>query len=170
MSQVIEQLTAKFREYAPDLISFLLRSGCPPHLAEDIVQEAFYRAIKFQMIPFRRIRNIRAWLYKTTYNLYIDHQRRNKEQPIGEDLAFLGDESTLAEMLVTREQGEVAKEALARVPERQRAAILLCDVSGLSYAEAGDALNTSVATVRGLLHRGRMRLREEYRNLEGGGP
>lgn len=167
MSNLVQQMTAKYRELAPVLQAFLLRLGCPPHRAEDIVQEAFYRALRYQAAPLRRIRNMRAWLYRTAYNLYIDFLRMDRESPSEQELADSSGDPI--DMVVDWEQVEIAMAALARVPDRQRLAVLLCDVSGLTYAEAAVVLQTTTPTIRGLLYRGRMRLREEYRNLEGGG-
>jgi|GEM_PF-5596133 len=163
----LEQLAANYREYSPELKVFLLRYGCPPQLAEDIVQEAFYRALKHLALPLGRIRNFRAWLYKTTYNLYIDCQRQHRDPPTQQQLQV--DPRGPAEALIAKEEGELARLALERVPERQRAAVLLCDVAELSYREAAEVINASDTIIRGLLYRGRMRLREEYRKLEGGG-
>lgn len=167
MSNLVQQMTAKYRELAPVLQGFLLRLGCPPHRVEDIVQDAFYRALRYQAAPLGHIRNMRPWLYRTAYNLYIDFRRRERESATVKELA--DSSGNPIDMVVEREQVEIAMAALANVPERQRLAVLLCDVSGLTYAEAAEVLETTTPTIRGLLYRGRMRLREEYRNLEGGG-
>lgn len=132
MTGLIEQMTARYYQYAPGLKAFLLQSGCPPHLAEDIVQEAFYRALKHQLLPLRRIRNLRPWLYKVSYNLYIDSKRRQRELPTDQELTSPGKNESPEDTAVVREQGEVAKKALSRLPERQRTAVVLCLVSGLS--------------------------------------
>jgi RNA polymerase sigma-70 factor (ECF subfamily) len=50
--------------------------------------------------------------------------------------------------------------ALQRLPEDFRAAVVLCDVVGLSYEEIGASLRIPVGTVRSRIHRGRAQLRE----------
>jgi len=50
--------------------------------------------------------------------------------------------------------------ALLRLPDDYRAAVVLCDVAGLSYAEISEALDVPVGTVRSRIHRGRALLRE----------
>lgn len=168
MSGIVEQVSAKYREYAPELNVYLLRLGCPVPWVEDIVQEGFYRALKYQAVPFRRIHNLRAWLYRTVYNIYIDNRRRSSRE-IAQDLSLAEvDVRPPAEMVVAWEQQDMARTALGRVPERQKNAVLLCDIAGLTYGEAAEVLGASTGTIRGLLYRGRMRLREEYRRLEGG--
>jgi len=49
--------------------------------------------------------------------------------------------------------------ALLALPEEFRAAVVLCDVAALSYAEISDALGVPVGTVRSRIHRGLLRLR-----------
>lgn len=164
MSELVQQMTANYRKHAPDLKAFLQRLGCPVHTAEDIVQESFFRAIKYQTM-LRRITHMRAWLYKTAYHLFIDLRRRDREKLTDQDQAA-GEASSPMEAAIAREEGDMAKRALAMVPERQRIAILLCDVSCLSYEEAADVLHVTASTIRGLLFRGRIRLREEYGILE----
>ena len=52
------------------------------------------------------------------------------------------------------------QDALRALPEDYRAAVVLCDVVGLSYTEIADALDVPVGTVRSRIHRGRAQLRE----------
>ena len=54
---------------------------------------------------------------------------------------------------------EDVQSALRRLPEDFRAAVVLCDVVGMSYEEIGDALEIPVGTVRSRIHRGRRMLR-----------
>ena len=65
------------------------------------------------------------------------------------------DETSAAESLSDEVQA-----ALTRLPEEYRAAVVLCDVVGLSYEEIGEALGIPVGTVRSRIHRGRRQLRE----------
>jgi RNA polymerase sigma factor (sigma-70 family) len=52
------------------------------------------------------------------------------------------------------------QQALARLPEEYRVAVVLCDVVGFSYQEIGEALDVPVGTVRSRIHRGRSLLRK----------
>ena len=52
------------------------------------------------------------------------------------------------------------QQALARLPEEYRVAVVLCDVVGLSYQEIGESLDVPVGTVRSRIHRGRALLRK----------
>ena len=55
--------------------------------------------------------------------------------------------------------------ALAHLPERQRAALWLAAVDGLSYAEVAKALETSESSVKALVHRARVALAEQLANV-----
>lgn len=52
------------------------------------------------------------------------------------------------------------QDALRQLPEEYRAAVVLCDVIGLSYQEIGESLDVPVGTVRSRIHRGRAVLRK----------
>jgi RNA polymerase sigma-70 factor (ECF subfamily) len=60
------------------------------------------------------------------------------------------------------------EQALARLPEDQRTAIVLCDVYGMDYNEVAAMTQSALGTVKSRIHRGRLRLREllaEHREL-----
>jgi RNA polymerase sigma-70 factor (ECF subfamily) len=71
------------------------------------------------------------------------------------------DHSKLPEDFALRhELGQTIQQALLRLPEEFRAAVVLCDVQGFSYEEISNILQCSLGTVRSRIHRGRRLLRE----------
>ncbi len=68
--------------------------------------------------------------------------------------------------MTTRLLGEEVEREMAELPERQRMALWLSAVEGLSYAEVAEALETSEKSVKSLVHRGRARLAERLQDLE----
>ena len=106
-----------------------------------------------------------GWLHRITTNLFLDQARR--KQRIRFDA--LSDER--AERLTSASPSpDVAyadqtfdddiERALATLPPDFRAAVVLCDVEGLSYEEIGEILGTKLGTVRSRIHRGRAMLRK----------
>jgi RNA polymerase sigma-70 factor, ECF subfamily len=63
--------------------------------------------------------------------------------------------------VLSAETGEVVQRALRSLPADQRLVVVLCDVQGLSYEEAADALQVAIGTVKSRLSRARTRLRDE---------
>ncbi len=136
--------------------------------ALDVVQEAFVRA--FQAAPRWDGAAVGPWLSRITVNLAIDRWRRNRRRaqtfsPLGEgdhapSLAATGPEPD--RRLHAREVGERVRAALARLPERQRAVVVLRHYQELSLDEIAAALDMSLGTVKSSLHRALQRLRGSF--------
>ncbi len=134
-------------------------------VADDLVQDCLERAwSRFHL--WREGSNVRTWLFTIMHNLHANAARSASRRP---RTVTLDDEAPVVPVRATQEDGlEVAlvEDALARLPEEQRAVILLVGLEDLSYKEAADVLDVPVGTVMSRLHRGRERLREM---MAGGG-
>ncbi|HEV3353754.1 MAG TPA: sigma-70 family RNA polymerase sigma factor [Acidimicrobiales bacterium] len=130
--------------------------------AQDLVQEVLLRVRRG--LQTYEPGSMEGWLSRIATNAFLDDVRRRKRRP--EDLlpddpdwvlppTGAADEALAAEVLPDDIQA-----ALRRLPEDFRAAVVLCDVVGLSYQEIGDSLGIPVGTVRSRIHRGRALLRQ----------
>jgi RNA polymerase sigma-70 factor, ECF subfamily len=145
-----------------------------PDQAADATQDAFIHA--YRAMASYRGGIFRSWLLRITANASYDILRRQQRRPAGPlpdpeegapelpDLTALNPdiEATKAEMYRHLER------ALARLPEDQRTAIVLCDVYGMDYNEVAAMTQSALGTVKSRIHRGRLRLRElllEHREL-----
>ena len=133
--------------------------------AEEIVQEAFTRlwlkAPEWQ--PGGAMAS--TWLHRVVVNLALDRRRRPGTAPLeaaGEvvDPAPRGDALLLAE----ERRARVAA-AVAALPDRQRAALVLCHFEELSNVEAAETLEISVGALESLLVRARRTLRDALAEL-----
>lgn len=138
--------------------------------ASDLCQEALVRAYE----AFDRFdgRNFKAWILRILTNLYINkYRKRQREGTSGS----LDDEQALEPMAAADEApdrqvfdemlGAEVEEALSRVPEVFRTAVILSDIEGLSYDEIAEATEVPVGTVRSRIARGRAALRKELENF-----
>lgn len=129
--------------------------------AEDVAQEAFLRA--WQKAPDWRVGEARfsTWLYRVVVNLCLDRRRRKPMAPLeaaGDPL----DPAPSAELrLVEDQRKRIVADALAALPDRQRAALVLSYYEGVSNIEAAEALGVSVSALESLLVRARKALRAE---------
>jgi RNA polymerase sigma-70 factor (ECF subfamily) len=151
-----------------------LRLTQSPESAEDLVQETLLHA--FQGFGrFRRGTNLRAWLMRILLNLFISHYRHQQRsvptisleglleelEMAEEEAGLLIDESAVSpeDALLARVLDEEVERALEKLPDAFREAVILCDLQGLSYAEAAQQLGVPIGTVRSRLSRGREILR-----------
>lgn len=142
--------------------------------ARNAAQEVFLRAHRYGASRDLRLDPC-PWLCRITVNVCnetLGRRRRRAELPLAEsEREHLrtppGEGSCPENGLLEKERRDILARGLLTLPERERAAVILRDVEGLSTAEAARALGTSEATVRSHSSHGRRRLREYVRNVFG---
>ena len=129
--------------------------------SEDVAQDAFLRV--WQRAGEWRDQGAKfsTWLYRVVMNLCLDRRRRKPMAPL-EAAGDPPDERQDAESAVAaNERSRHVEAALAKLPDRQRAALVLSYYEGLNNAAAAEALEISVAALESLLVRARRSLRAE---------
>lgn len=139
--------------------------------AEDVVQEAFLRA--WRKAPewqseAQRGAQFTTWYYRVLVNLCIDRKRKPANDPIeaADQVADAGPDGEAA--MATKQIGARVGAAVAALPERQRAALVLCHYEGMTNIEAAAVLELSVGALESLLVRARRSLRDSLADLAGG--
>ncbi len=153
----IEQLFARHHN---EIFVYVLRMVRDPELAADLTQDAFVKAYRAQD-TLEKPENARAWLSQIAHRVTLDELRRRK---IVRFLPWTGEShgaSPSPERLAMdlRLSGDLAR-ALARIPERQRAALILAEVHDLTGLELASVLGVSHVAARALLTRARESLRQ----------
>ncbi len=148
-----------FARHHTEIYAYLVRMLRDQELAADLAQDAFiraYRALGSLDDPAKA----RAWLYQIANRVALDELRRRRIVRFvpwsGESRGAAPSAERLA--MDVRLSGELER-ALARIPERQRAALLLAEVHDLTGLELAAALGTSHVAARALLTRARESLR-----------
>ena len=130
--------------------------------AQDLVQEVLLRVRRG--LETYRPGSLEGWLSRITTNTFLDETRRRKRRPVDllpEEPDRVVPPSPAADVALAAEGlPDDVQDVLRRLPTEYRAAVVLCDVVGMSYQEIGDALDVPVGTVRSRIHRGRALLRE----------
>jgi RNA polymerase sigma-70 factor (ECF subfamily) len=135
--------------------------------AQDLVQEVLLRVQRglTTYVPG----SLEGWLSRITTNAFLDDVRRRKRRPVDalpEDAervlpgGLAADEALAAAGLPDHIQA-----ALAGLAPDYRAAVVLCDVVGMSYQEIAEAIDVPVGTVRSRIHRGRASLRDVLKEV-----
>ena len=131
------------------------------HDAEDLTQEVFVRV--FRSLSTYTPGTFEGWLHRITTNLFLDLVRRRSRirfDPLPDDAERLASGDRGPEQLYddTHFDHDV-QAALDALPPDFRAAVVLCDLEGLSYDEIAATLGIKLGTVRSRIHRGRTQLR-----------
>src|SRR5580693_4337204 len=150
------------RQHADRVYRLAYRLSGNQHDAEDLTQETFIRV-------FRSVKNYQpgtfeGWLHRITTNLFLDMVRRRariRMEALPEDYDRVpADEPNPEQIYHDSRLGPDLQAALDSLPPEFRAAVVLCDIEGLSYEEIGATLGVKLGTVRSRIHRGRQALRD----------
>jgi RNA polymerase sigma-70 factor, ECF subfamily len=144
------------------------------HDAEDLTQEVFVRV--FRSLSSYTPGTFEGWLHRITTNLFLDQVRRKQRirfdalpEDAGDRLA--GSDPGPERAWEHNNLDHDVQAALDTLPPEFRAAVVLCDIEGLSYEEIAATLDVKLGTVRSRIHRGRAALRQAlaHRRPDAGG-
>lgn len=135
--------------------------------AEDVAQEAMLRLWRIAPDWREGEARVTTWLYRVVTNLCTDRLRagRRRAMPMGDDLPDLADPTPdSAARLLSAARLEALDAALASLPERQREAVVLRHIEGLSNPEIAEVLGIGVEAVESLTARGKRALAASLRD------
>lgn len=162
MLRLVEPVIPALRRYARALVHN--RAA-----ADDLVQDCLERAVS----NWEQLReaDARPWLFTILHNLAVNQFRRSASR--GKHITIeeaneddFGQDAVQEQKLMYQD----VLDKLARLPEDQRAVLLLVAVEDLSYAEAANVLDIPVGTVMSRLSRARERLQQEIEGTADGSP
>src|SRR5262245_48159942 len=137
--------------------------------AEELVQEAFLKvwlkAPEWQTREEGGGAAFSTWFYRVLVNLCIDRVRKPKNAPLEEASEVVDPTPDAFDNTSAGETGKRVAAAIETLPERQRAALVLCHYEGLSNIEAAEVLEISVGALESLLVRARRTLRDALIDL-----
>jgi RNA polymerase sigma-70 factor (ECF subfamily) len=156
--------------YKTKVYNYIYRMTGSSDDAEDLTQEVFIRMYT-SVDSFRSQSSLNTWLFRIASNLCIDRFRRGKNRTAAYSLDDLvGEGETTHEvpdctyepqrLLENEEMAEQIQHALAQLPEKLRATLLLHDIEGLPYEEIAQAVGCPLGTVKSRLFNARMHLRQ----------
>ncbi len=150
------------RQHADRVYRLAYRLSGSRHDAEDLTQETFIRV--FRSVQNYQPGTFEGWLHRITTNLFLDMVRRRgriRMEALPEDYDRVpADEPNPEQIYHDSRLGPDLQAALDSLAPEFRAAVVLCDIEGLSYEEIGATLGVKLGTVRSRIHRGRQALRD----------
>jgi len=149
----------------PRLLGLAQRMLGDPAEAEDVAQETFLRI--WRQAPNWRTGQAKfdTWLHRVALNLCFDRLRRRREIPTKEPPEQLDEGPAPDRALEAHDTGKRVGAALAKLPDRQREAVVLCHYQELGNIEAAAVMGVTVEALESLLSRGRRALRAALADL-----
>lgn len=140
-------------------------TGNPPE-AEDVVQETFIKLWE-QRRELQSIQNLEAWCMQMTKNRAIDKRRLHFNQSEGLEIAYgvKSQEKTPDHQAELSDEMAQVKRLMSELPGKQRMAMQLRDIDGMSYQEISDTLSMPLNQVKTNIFRARKSLRSKLVQL-----
>jgi RNA polymerase sigma-70 factor (ECF subfamily) len=147
-------------QYADNLYRFILKTVRDKDIAKDIVQDTYEKLwLKVSEVESS---NAKSYMFTTGYRTMIDFLRREKKKQQWDD----GYEETHSHSKQYNDLKQVLQEAIDKLPEDQKAVILLRDYEGYDYKEIGDITGLSESQVKVYIFRGRQFLKNYLGKME----
>ncbi|WP_297421720.1 RNA polymerase sigma factor [Clostridium sp.] len=158
-----ELINEMFEKKMNLIYKYLVKLGCSQDNAEDIVQDTFYKALKY--IDGIKADKISAWLFKVAINKYYDLCRKNNKRiylNIDEGVFKdnLTDRKLVEDFILDLEKKDEILQILNSISDIQKNLLLLKYDMGLSYKEIAEFLGINENTVKTYL----FRAREQFKN------
>lgn len=149
------EIEAFCRGVYPGLVGTLRLQCGDAELAEDLAQEALTRAWE-RWESVSRMEDPKGWVFRVAYNLANSERRRRVvAERFRSVLGLSGVSSEASDQIVD------VQDALLKLPERQRTALVLRHYLQLSVAEASEVMGCAQGTVKSLCHKAREFMRSE---------
>lgn len=159
--QAFNQLVMRYQHL---VYNFLYRLGPRSPNVEDLAQEVFIKVFR-SIRKLKDVGQFKSWLHRIAVRVYIDdlrHRKRHQEHVVADDRVKevqVDPRATPVQTLEEQELQQTLQEAIERLPEEFKLAIVLREIQELSYDEIASALRCSIGTVRSRIFRGRQLLR-----------
>lgn len=166
-----EQFETMAAEYERPIYLLCLRMMGSHEDAQDCAQEALLRAFR-AFDHFRQEASPKTWLYRIAYNTCIDELRRRRGvvslDSLRDDGFDVPDEkaTNAYERLAQQERYALLQSAVEKLPEDQRAVLILRDFQQLSYDEMAETLKQPVGTIKSRLNRAREKVKKLIEQAE----
>lgn len=156
----IEEYNSCVDHFSDNIFRFILKNIKDEDKAKDIVQDTYEKMwMKVETVSFEKAR---SYLFTTAYHTMIDLIR--KEKKIGDFNSIKPDNYSHNEQYT--DLNEILHQAVNKLPEAQRAVIMLRDYEGYTYEEISEITGLNEIQVKVYIYRGRMFLKNFIGKLE----
>lgn len=161
------QLATLFERHHGALFRYLLHLTRNRALSEDLVQEVFFRVLKYAHsydsgLPFS------VWLFSMARNACFDSLRKERAEPMSDEVERIRSREPMPEESIARQQDtRCLQEALQRLPVEKREVLVLSRFHNLRYEDIARILRCETGTVKVRVYRALKELRERFCEVRG---
>ncbi len=152
----LDKMGLLFERYQKPMFSFMYHSTHQVALSEDLVQNLFYRMIKYRHTYIGE-GDFKTWMYHLARNVIIDHYRKKSRLVFNDDIHDIGqnlkEDKFGDEALLKEQQTQLLKLALAKLNEDNREILVMSKYQELSYKEIAVILDTTEGNIKVKVHR-----------------
>ena len=164
----LDRLGLLFEKHNKNLYNFFLRQTGDPQTSEDLVQEVFYKILKYRH-TYRGESKFTTWMFRIALNSKVDYYRKNKHK--SDDIEILesvaSNDPSPEDISVQKEKKDILTKALQMLPEEKREILLLSRFQNMKYEEIADIVGCKVGTIKARVHWALKDLTYEYHRLAG---
>ncbi len=139
--------------------------------AEDIAQDVFLEIFK-SILFFRGDSSLSTWIYRIAVNRSLNLIKKNKIKHFAysiEQLLVFNKPEPIAynepfAQLAQKEQAKIIQKEIDKLPKNQKTAFTLNKYNDYSYAQIAEIMNLSLSSIESLIHRAKIKLKEQLKN------
>lgn len=166
----VERIGVLFDRHHRMLFNFFLRLTANRGLSEDLVQDVFFRMLKYRQ-TFQEGTNFTSWMYQIARNAHIDQARKQRLKivPVDESAwdSVAGTDADPQERLEQAQEVRLLRRALARLPVDKREVLVLSRFQNLKYSEIAEVLGCEEGAVKVRVFRAVRELGQIFFELSG---
>lgn len=157
----MDKVEELYKDYFHDVYLYIRSLSADEHLAEDITQETFFRAMK-SVDSFRGDCDIRVWLCQIAKNLLFTHSKKSNRFT-GEEIpeTFADSKPSIEDMVAYEQQSMDIHRVLHTLSEPYKEVFTLRVFSELSFRQIGDIFGKTESWARVTFHRAKLKIIDE---------
>ncbi|MEO0507030.1 MAG: RNA polymerase sigma factor [Bacteroidota bacterium] len=158
-----------YERHKKKLFGFFYNLGNNPSISEDLVQNVFYRMLKYKD-SFASDGQFGAWMFRVARNVNYDHHQKASKRGFSEEKNIenvnYAMEDPINETQNKKDNSLLLRKALALLSEEKRQLLVLCKFQGLKFSELAQVLDISEGAAKVRVHRALKELKSVFVQLE----
>lgn len=162
--EIVPELEELYSGIKDKLYNYIMKLSGNGHIAEEIVQETFCRALEQILIDKKELTT--AWFYTVAKHLYFSYVKKQKKYVYSEDSYMENEDSSISpdNNIIRSDEASDVKAILSQLKDSYRQVLELREFKGLSYDEISKYTGMSLVQVKVTLYRARSKFKELYEN------